>query len=66
MNVALHDALVAMDSVLVDAEKRFGRTARILNHPVLGPLTAQQWRRFHQVHGRHHLKQVAARLSSRA
>ncbi len=61
-----NDALVAMDSTLVDVERRFGRGVQILLHPVLGPLTAQQWRRFHQVHGRHHLKQVAARLNGRA
>lgn len=58
-----NDALVAMDATLADAEKRFGAGTRLLNHPVLGPLTAQQWRRFHQVHGRHHLKQVVARLN---
>ena len=61
-----NDALVAMDSMLVDVEKRFGKSARILQHPALGPLTAQQWRRFHEVHGRHHLKQVAARLNNQA
>jgi hypothetical protein len=61
-----NDALVAMDATLADAEKRFGATTRVLLHPALGPLTAQQWRRFHQVHGRHHLKQVAARVSARA
>ncbi|HME34064.1 MAG TPA: DUF1569 domain-containing protein [Candidatus Sulfotelmatobacter sp.] len=58
-----NDALVAMDATLADAEKRFGARTRVLNHPILGPLTAQQWRRFHQVHGRHHLKQIAARVS---
>ena len=61
-----NDALVAMDSTLVDVERRFGKGVLILMHPVLGPLTAQQWRRFHQVHGRHHLKQIAARLGGRA
>jgi len=61
-----NDALVAMDSTLVDIERRFGKRAWVLTHHVLGPLTAQQWRRFHQVHGRHHLKQVAARLNGRA
>jgi hypothetical protein len=61
-----NDALVAMDATLSDAEKRFWTGTRILLHPVLGPLTAQQWRRFHQVHGRHHLKQVAARVNGRA
>jgi len=57
-----NDALVAMDAMLCDAEKRFGRKTLLLNHPALGPLTAQQWRRFHQVHGRHHLRQISARL----
>jgi Protein of unknown function (DUF1569) len=58
-----NDALVAMDATLADAERRFGSGTRLLNHPVLGPLTAQEWRRFHQVHGRHHLRQVAARVN---
>jgi len=61
-----NDALVAMDASLNDAEKRFGPKARVLVHPILGPLTAQQWRRFHQVHGRHHLKQVVARVNARS
>jgi hypothetical protein len=26
---------------------------------VLGPLSMQQWRKFHLIHGRHHLKQIA-------
>lgn len=60
-----NDALVAMDASLRDAERRFGKRTRILSHPVLGPLTAQQWRRFHEVHGKHHLRQMAARLNSR-
>ncbi|HZD33162.1 MAG TPA: DUF1569 domain-containing protein [Candidatus Angelobacter sp.] len=58
------DALVAMDASLTDAERRFGRRSRVLVHPMLGPLTAQQWRRFHQVHGRHHLKQIKERLGA--
>jgi hypothetical protein len=52
-----NDALVAMDATLTDAERRFGARAKVLVHPVLGPLTAQQWRRFHLVHGRHHVRQ---------
>ena len=27
-------------------------------HPALGPMTVRQWRRFHLVHARHHMKQV--------
>ena len=60
-----NNALVAMDATLSDAEKRFGGRTRLLNHPVLGPLTAQAWRRFHLVHGRHHLKQLVARVHGR-
>lgn len=58
-----NDALVAMDATLADAEKRFGAKTRVLRHPILGPLTVPQWRRFHQVHGRHHLKQIVARAN---
>ena len=58
-----NDALVAMDAMLADAEKRFGAKTRVLRHPILGPLTVPQWRRFHQVHGCHHLKQIVARAS---
>ena len=55
------DALVAMDATLADAERRFGGKVKLLDHPILGPLTANQWRRFHRTHARHHLRQVAAR-----
>ena len=51
-------ALVAMDAVITQCEARFGRHVKLLDHPVLGPLTATQWRTFHVVHGRHHLKQL--------
>ena len=47
----------AMSALIAQAEARFGRV-RILTHPVLGPLTARQWRRFHRVHGMHHVKQI--------
>ena len=61
-----NDALGAMDASLTDAERRFGQRTRVLPHPMLGPLTTRQWRRFHNVHGRHHLKQISARLARRA
>ena len=55
-----NDALVAMNATLNDAERRFGKASRILEHPILGPMTAEQWRRFHRVHAFHHLAQIAA------
>ncbi len=58
---AFNDALVAMNTTLNDAERRFGKRIRILDHPNLGPLTAEEWRRFHWVHSEHHFRQIAAR-----
>jgi hypothetical protein len=50
--------LVAMDAIIAECEARFGRRVDLLDHPILGPLTAQQWRKFHLVHGWHHQKQL--------
>lgn len=51
-----------MDAMLAKCEKRFGRRVKLLDHPILGPLSARQWRRFHCVHGRHHHKQLLTLL----
>ncbi len=50
--------IVAMDAVIAQCEERFGSGTRLLDHPILGPLTATQWRKFHLLHGRHHRKQI--------
>jgi Protein of unknown function (DUF1569) len=47
-----------MEDVIARCEGRFGSRRRLLDHPVLGPLTAKQWRKFHLVHGMHHVKQL--------
>ena len=57
--------LVAMDAVITQGESRFGRNLKLLDHPILGPLSAAQWRTLHVVHGRHHHKQLL-RLRERA
>jgi hypothetical protein len=49
--------IAAMDAILAKCEAQFGR-GKVLDHPILGPLTAAQWRKFHFVHGRHHVKQI--------
>lgn len=51
--------LSAMERTISECEERFG-TGKIAMHPILGPLTATQWRKFHRVHTRHHLKQIEA------
>jgi hypothetical protein len=50
--------LASMDEVISRCELRFGKRTKLLNHPFLGPLTARQWRVFHWVHARHHMKQI--------
>jgi len=50
--------IVAMDAIVAQCEARFGRGIHLLDHPILGPLTATQWRKFHLAHGRHHEKQL--------
>jgi hypothetical protein len=46
-----------MDAIVAQCEARFG-CGKVLDHPILGPLTAAQWRKFHLIHGRHHVKQI--------
>jgi hypothetical protein len=46
-----------LDQAIDNAQRVFdGRPCA--THLVLGPLSAEQWRRFHLVHGRHHLTQI--------
>jgi DinB superfamily len=50
--------IAAMDALISQCEGRFGQRVRLLDHPILGPLSASQWRKLHVVHGRHHTKQL--------
>jgi hypothetical protein len=52
------EKITAMDALIAQCEARFGRRVNVLDHPILGPLTAPQWRKLHVVHGRHHQKQL--------
>lgn len=52
--------LVRMDAALDTAVDRWG-TGPIAMHLMLGPLSARQWRRFHYLHGHHHVKQILRR-----
>jgi hypothetical protein len=56
---AAEQAIRDMDVAITECETRYGGSARIVDHPILGPLRAEQWRRFHQAHCRHHMKQIA-------
>jgi hypothetical protein len=59
---ALVPELQKMSARLDDCERRFGVRTKILDHPIIGPLTAEEWRKFHWVHGRHHARQIRERL----
>jgi hypothetical protein len=50
--------MAAMDAIIAQCEARFGGQVKLLDHPILGPLSAAQFRKLHVVHGRHHLKQL--------
>ena len=55
----LHN-LVRMDDLISRCESRFPARKAIADHPILGPLTASEWRGFHATHGSHHIKQIEA------
>jgi hypothetical protein len=55
---AIGAKMAAMDAVIAQCEARFGRRVHLLDHPIMGPLSATQWRELHLVHGQHHLKQL--------
>jgi hypothetical protein len=50
--------LLEMDKQLARCYEICGRKGWLANHPVLGPLTIDQWPKFHRVHTHHHMKQI--------
>lgn len=58
--------IAAMDKVIAQCEERYGSRIKVLDHPILGPLTARQWRKFHLAHGRHHVTQILKQRKSAA
>jgi len=50
--------IAEMDESIRRCEESLGTRRKLLDHPILGPLTAAQWRKFHLVHGLHHVKQI--------
>ena len=50
--------IAEMDDIIRRCEETLGPRRKLLDHPILGPLTGREWRKFHLVHGRHHMKQI--------
>ena len=58
--------LTELDQQLQEAARVLGERARVLDHPRLGPLSINDWRRFHFVHTRHHVRQIEDRVRQSA
>jgi hypothetical protein len=56
--------IAAMDDMIARCELKLGKNSKLLDHPILGPLSGGQWRKFHLVHGLHHVKQIRQLKSS--
>ncbi|MBZ5520801.1 MAG: DinB family protein [Acidobacteriia bacterium] len=54
---AARRSLELVDHTISDCERHMGGMP-VYTHPLLGPLTAAQWRRFHLLHTQHHMRQV--------
>lgn len=52
-------ALMDLDDAAARCAARFGERVKVANHPILGAFNLHQWRRFHRIHTRHHMKQIA-------
>lgn len=61
----IQENIIAMDEAIRVCEQRFGNRVKLVDHPILGPLTADEWRKFHWLHARHHVRQIE-RLKSMA
>ena len=56
----IRENLATMDATLVEVAGKFGATVKVADHPVLGPFTVTEWRKFHYRHTHHHVKQIIA------
>jgi hypothetical protein len=59
-------SLARMDAAFQAADERWGSGKAIAIHPILGPLNSRQWRKFHYLHGHHHVRQIWQRLGREA
>ena len=57
---AVRRDLARLDAAAVRTREQFGR-ASVVDHPILGAFSVDQWLKFHLVHTRHHEKQIRAR-----
>ena len=58
--IATRRDLERLDAAAIKTRERFGGV-KVVDHPILGAFTVDQWLKFHLVHTRHHEKQIRAR-----
>ena len=51
-------AIGTMNEAMDQVVSALGERTPVMDHPVLGPLSIQHWRKFHLVHGLHHVGQI--------
>ena len=57
---AVRRDLARLDTAAVRTRAQFGG-AKVVDHPILGAFSVDQWLKFHLVHTRHHERQIRAR-----
>jgi hypothetical protein len=57
---AVRRDLARLDDSAIKTRDALG-SGKMLDHPVLGALTIAQWLKFHEVHTRHHARQIMQR-----
>jgi hypothetical protein len=57
---AVRRDLDRLDAAAAKTRSRFGGV-KVVDHPILGAFSVDQWLKFHLVHTRHHEKQIRAR-----
>jgi hypothetical protein len=58
LTTEIFENIARMENLIVTCDAQYGRGKSIAEHPILGPLTATEWRKFHCVHGTHHARQI--------
>lgn len=53
--------LARLDETATRVKQALG-TGKMLDHPIVGALTVDQWLTFHEIHTRHHVRQIHERL----
>ena len=57
---AVRRDLARLDESAVRTREKLG-AGKMLDHPIIGALTVDQWLKFHEIHTRHHASQIAQR-----